>query len=300
MSILIVGSVALDGIKTPLGECREVLGGSATYSSTSARFFSPDVNIVAVVGKDFPEKHVRFFKKRGIGTDGLAREKGKTFRWEGEYGPDMADARTIATHLNVFADFNPCIPQALKKSKFLFLANIDPDLQDKVLKQIARPQLIVCDTMNYWIEKKPRQLKRLIGKVDVMLLNESEARQLTGVTSVIKAAKSIRKLGARIVIVKKGEHGALLFLKDSIFSAPAYLMESVFDPTGAGDTFAGGFLGYLAGRKRINDAELKKALVYGNIMATFAVEDFSLGRLNSITRKDIEKRFREFKTLTRF
>lgn len=300
MSILVVGSVALDTIKTPLGRCRDVLGGSATYFSVSASFFEPHVNLVAVVGSDFPSKYVNFLKRKGIGLRGLAVENGRTFRWEGEYGWDFSDPRTIATHLNVFSDFDPAIPQEYKNSEYVFLANIDPGIQEGVLRQIRRPKLIVCDTMNYWIENKKKQLVKLLKKVDIFLLNESEARELTGEASLIKAAKEVLRFGPKKVIIKKGEHGALLFSGKSIFTAPAYLLESVFDPTGAGDTFAGGVVGYLASCKKLNQSSLRKAVIYGTVMATFAVEDFSLGRLGSISKGDIAGRFKKFRALTHF
>ena len=300
MSVLIVGSVALDTIKTPFGKAIEILGGSGTYSSISARVFTDAINLVAVVGEDFPSKHISFLKKKGIDLKGLVVKKGKTFRWEGEYGWDFADAKTIATHLNVFADFDPVIPKDYRNSDYLFLANIDPDLQNRVLSQVARPKAIICDTMNYWIANKRKSLLRLLKKVDIMLLNESEARQLTGETSLVKSARALRKCGAKKVIIKKGEHGSLLFSENSIFSTPAYLLESVYDPTGAGDTFAGGLIGYLDKKKACGGSDLRKAVVYGNVMATFAVEDFSLRRLGAVKRNEVEKRLKQFKKLTDF
>jgi len=299
MSILVVGTVALDTVKTPFGKCKEILGGSATYFSVSASFFTP-VDLVAVIGKDFPRKHVDFLKKRGVGTGGLVREKGKTFRWEGEYGWDFSNPRTIATHLNVLSGFNPNLPEEYRRSPHVFLANIDPDIQRHVLRQLSRRKLVACDTMNYWIENKRGSLMKLLKDVDIFFLNESETRELTGEASIVKAAKAIRRFGPKTVIIKKGEHGSLLFAGNSIFSTPAYLMESIFDPTGAGDTFAGGVMGYLASRKSVNKRALRKAVVYGGVMATFAVEDFSLRRLGAINKKDIAKRFREFRKLTHF
>lgn len=299
MSVLIVGSVALDTIQTPLGKCRDVLGGSATYSSISANFFAP-VNLVAVVGEDFPKKHRDFLKNKGIDLKGLEVKPGKTFCWEGEYGWDFNDPKTIATHLNVFSVFDPKLPEAYKNCKFVFLANIDPQIQEKVLAQINNPELVVCDTMNYWIENKRAALLTLLKKVDVFLLNESEARQLSGEVNIVKAAGKILEFGPRRVIIKKGEHGAVLFSKKSIFCVPAYLLESVFDPTGAGDTFAGGFIGYLAKGKKINEMNLRKAIVYGNVMATFAVADFGLNCLGGIRQKDIALRISAFKKNTCF
>jgi sugar/nucleoside kinase (ribokinase family) len=299
MSILVVGSVAFDTVKTPLKKSKDVLGGSATYFSISASFFSP-VNLVAVVGKDFPKKYIDLFKKRGIDTQGLTIDSGRTFRWEGEYGWDFNNVKTIATHLNVFSNFNPQIPKEYKDSKYLFLANIDPQIQESVLRQVNNPKLVACDTMNHWIKNKRKELVNFLKKVDIFFLNDSEARQLSGENSLFKAAKAIFKFGPKKIIIKKGEHGALLFSKNSLFCVPAFLLEEVFDPTGAGDTFAGGVMGYLATSDKVNEKNLRKALAYGSIMATFAVEDFSLNRLVSITRTDINKRFKKFRELISF
>ena len=298
MSILVVGSVALDTIKTPQGKGKDILGGSATYFSISASFFSP-VNLVAVVGSDFPPKYLGLFKKRGIDLEGLAIEKGKTFRWEGEYGWDFGDPKTLSTCLNVFSKFNPRIPQEYKTSRYLFLANIDPQIQERVLRQL-RPKLVICDTMNYWIENKCNYLLKLLKKVDIFLLNESEARQLTDQNSIVKAAKRLLKLGPMIVIIKKGEHGSVLFSDKYIFSIPAFLLESIVDPTGAGDTFAGGLVGYLVHCNKFSQLALKRAVVYGSVMSSFAVEDFSVKRLLSINIGDIEKRVKQFQRLSCF
>lgn len=297
MSVLVVGTVALDTITTPFAKVKDILGGSATYSSASARFFGP-VNLVAVVGEDFPKKYISLFKNKGIDIEGLKIEKGKTFRWEGEYGADLADPKTISTQLNVLASFDPEIPKAYKNCKYIFLANIDPRLQEKVLMQISKPKLIACDTMNYWIENKQSHLLKILKKVDVFLLNSLEARQLSQCRNLVKAGKKIIDFGPEVVIIKKGEHGVLLFTKNNFFAAPAFLLESVFDPTGAGDTFAGGFMGYLARCKTYNRDNLRKAVIHGGVMATFAVEDFSLKRLNSITIRNINKRIKEYKDLT--
>ena len=299
MSVLVVGSIALDTITTPFGKAKDVLGGSATYSSISANVFSP-VRLVAVVGRDFPKKHFTLLKDKGIDLEGLQKECGKTFRWEGEYSWDFSNPKTIATHLNVFAEFNPKIPIVYRKSKYVFLANIDPQIQEKVLNQVGKPKLVACDTMNYWIESKRKSLLRLLKRVDIFLLNESEAKELTQEANLIKAGKEVLKFGPQIVIVKKGEHGVVLFSKKHIFVTPAYLMESVYDPTGAGDTFAGGFIGYLAKCKKYNQQVLREAVVYGSIMATFAVEDFSLKRLKTVTMPDVRKRLKEFKQFTSF
>jgi len=298
-AILVVGSVALDAIKTPFGKVKDVLGGSATYFSISAVHFVP-VNLVAVIGNDFPRKHIVFLKKKGIDLEGLAVAKGKTFRWEGEYGWDFSDPKTCATHLNVFGRFDPQIPPAYRRSKYIFLANIDPRLQEKVLKQVKKPKLIVADTMNYWIEREPKALLKLLKYIDIFLLNESEAKQLTDETNLIKAGKKIINLGPKIAIIKKGEHGVILFSKNNLFSTPAYLLESIVDPTGAGDTFAGGFMGYLAKCQKLNQAALRKAIIYGSIMATFTVEDFSVKRLYSVTLDKVNKRIKEFRKSTSF
>ncbi len=299
MSILVIGSVALDTIKTPLGKAERILGGSAIYFSASAINFVP-VNIVATVGEDFPKKHIKFLQNKGINTQGLSIENGKTFHWEGEYGWDFSNPKTIRTDLNVFANFNPKIPKSYQSSKYIFLANIDPEIQIRVLEQVKNPKLIACDTMNYWIENKRKELLKLFKKIDILTINESESRELTNQKNLIKAAKDILRLGPKIVVIKKGEHGVLLFTKTHRFTAPAYLMETVSDPTGAGDTFAGGFIGYLAKTKRINQNSLRRASIYGTIMATFAVEDFSLGKLGKISTIDIEKRIKQFKRLTSF
>ncbi len=299
MSVLVVGSVAFDTVKTPFGEAKKVLGGSAAYFSLAARFFSP-VNLVAVVGEDFPSAWVSLFKEKGIDTQGLETRKGETFSWEGEYGWDFADPKTLATHLNVFAGFNPELPPAYKNSPYVFLANIDPQIQLEVLKQVSKPKLAACDTMNYWIKNSRKALLKLIQHVDAFILNESEAKELMQEANLAKAGKSLLKLGPRIIVIKKGEHGVLLFSADKIFTAPAFLLESILDPTGAGDTFAGGFIGYLAKCRKLDHGSLRKAVVYGSIMATFAVEDFSLNRLISLKPSDIKKRLNQFRKFTAF
>jgi len=297
MSVLVVGSVALDTITTPFGKAKDILGGSATFSAISARVFTP-VNLVAVIGQDFPKKYINLLKGKGVDLTGLQKENGKTFRWEGEYSWNFSNPRTIATHLNVFGKFDPVIPKAYRKNKFVFLANIDPEIQEKVLNQVDRPKVVACDTMNYWIENKRKQLLKLLKKVDICLLNEGEAKELVGEANLVKAGKGVLKLGPPIVIIKKGEHGVLMFSQKHIFATPAYLLESVYDPTGAGDTFAGGFMGYLAKAKKYNQKSLREAVVCGSIMATFAVEDFSLRRLQKVTAGDFRKRLDKFKKFT--
>ncbi len=299
MAVLVVGSVALDSIETPFGKAENVLGGSATYFSVSASFFAP-VNLVAVVGKDFPKKDILFLKRHDVNTSGLEIAGGKTFRWKGKYDYDFNSASTIYTHLNVFEHFSPKIPESYKKSEFLFLANIDPDLQLAVMKQVKKPKLTACDTMNYWIANKKRSVIEVAKGVDIFLLNEAEARQLSGESNLLKAGKSILRLGPKRVVIKKGEHGVLMLSREHIFSTPAYLLETINDPTGAGDTFAGGFIGYLAKKGRVTDSEIKKGIIYGAITASYTVEDFSLRKLGSITNKDIERRYRDYERLTRY
>jgi len=299
MSILVIGSMAFDSVETPFGKHDNILGGSATFFSLAARFFS-GVDIVACVGEDFPEKAIKMLEKRGIGVSGIEIAKGRTFRWKARYECDMNTAHTLETHLNVFKDFSPKIPPKLKDPKTLFLANIDPDLQDGVLGQIKRPSLVGCDTMNHWIGSKRKELKRLIRKVDILFLNDAEAKLLSGEDNLLKAAKGALSMGPKIVVVKKGEHGVILYSKNFHFLAPAYILETVRDPTGAGDSFAGGMMGYLDRAKRIGGVVLRKAVVYGTIMASFAVEAFSVKRLLDIDRHDINKRYESFRSLTRF
>ncbi|MCK4536642.1 MAG: sugar kinase [Desulfuromonadales bacterium] len=299
MDILVIGSVAFDSVETPFGKRDDVLGGSATYFSTAASFFSA-VRLVAVVGDDFPAEHKSFLNERNIDLSGLQTRAGKTFRWKGEYGYDLNEAHTLETHLNVFESFHPEIPEIYRDSPFVFLANIDPHLQLEVLKQVQRPRLVACDTMNFWIEGKRDALVDTLGHVDILVINEAEVRQLANEPNLIKAARSILKFGPKTLVVKRGEYGVLVFGKHSVFSAPAYPLEEVFDPTGAGDTFAGGFVGYLAATNNLSDAAIRKATVFGSVMASFTVEDFSLDRLRHLTWDDIEERFRRFQALTDF
>lgn len=299
MSILIVGSVALDTVETPFGKREEVLGGSATFSSIAASFFNK-VDMVAVVGKDFPATYRNLFTKRGIGTAGLAVARGKTFRWSGRYSYNLNSAQTIYTRLNVFSDFTPRIPDELKNSKFIFLANIDPILQGMVLDQVKRPVLVACDSMNFWIEHKKKDLEKLLPRIDILLFNDAEARQFTGESNLFKAAQLIVSYGPKAVVIKRGEHGSLYFSKSSHFVAPAYLLESLYDPTGAGDTFAGGMIGYLSKAKKINETAIRRSIIYGSILASFAVEDFSVNRLLEITKGDIENRYDHYRKITKF
>ncbi len=299
MALLVVGSVAFDSIQTPYGRVEEVLGGSATYFSVTASCFVP-VSVVAVVGDDFGQDQLRVFADRSIDLRGLERASGKTFRWRGEYVGDMTEARTLETQLNVFENFQPKIPAAYRDSQFIFLGNIDPKLQLHVRQQLPRARLVACDTMNFWIQRTPDDLKKTLASVDMLVVNEGEARMLCGIENLKRAAREIHKLGPRIVVVKRGEYGACLFKDSTIFFAPGYPLEQVHDPTGAGDTFAGGLMGYLARTGDLSEAGLRRALVYGSVMASFAVEEFGLGRLLRLTPKEIETRFNEFKSMTHF
>ncbi|HBU70158.1 MAG TPA: sugar kinase [Elusimicrobia bacterium] len=299
MSILVVGSVAMDSVKTPFGKIDNALGGSATYFSVSASYFSP-VKLVAVIGEDFPKKYLDVLKKHDIDLSGLQKVKGKTFRWKGQYTYDLNQAETLDTQLNVFAHFSPNIPEQYKKSEYVFLGNIDPELQLEVLKQVKNPKLVACDTMNYWISSKKPQLIKTLKKVDILVINEAEVRELAGESNLVKASKKIFSWGPKALVIKRGEYGALFVGRNHIFSAPAYPLEKVFDPTGAGDSFAGGFMGYLAKCRSLEDHDLRRAIVFGSVMASFNVEDFSLNKLRSLDWEKITDRFHQFKKLTHF
>jgi len=299
MRLTVIGSVAFDSVETPFGKKEDVLGGSATYASVSASFFTP-VNLISVVGTDFPTRYRTMFNKRNINTLGLENEKGKTFRWKARYHYDLSYAETLSTHLNVFEGFRPEIPKNVTSKDNLLLANIDPELQDWIFEKINPRGLVVCDTMNLWIEHKRKALLKLLKKVDLFLLNDAEARQLSGETNLLDAAKYITGQGAKMVVIKKGEHGALFFSKELRFMVPAYLLKKLADPTGAGDTFAGGMTGYLSKTRKITDSALRKALVYGSILASYAVEKFSIEGLLKTNSKDIENRYRHFEKLTKF
>lgn len=299
MGIVVVGTIAFDTVETPFGKGENVLGGSATYFSTSASFFS-DVSLVAVVGEDFPEEHVNFLKSREIDLQGLQRIPGKTFHWTGRYGYDLNEAQTLDTQLNVLLDFKPELPATYRTTDVLFLANIDPELQLQVLDQVEKPRLTACDSMNFWISSKPEALKEVMKRVDIVVINEGEARMLTGEANLVKAARQIIGLGCKRLVVKRGEYGVLMFTADTIFAAPAWPLEEVFDPTGAGDTFAGGFMGYLANTGDLSEEGIRQSLVFGSVMASFNVEDFSLNRMKRLTYPEIEARYRSFKGLTSF
>jgi sugar/nucleoside kinase (ribokinase family) len=299
MSMLVVGSVAYDSVETPFGNAERVLGGSATYFSFSASFFT-DVRLVAVVGDDFTVEHEELLRSRNIDLSGLVRSPGRTFHWQGRYGYDLNEAQTLATHLNVFEQFRPQVPDSFRDSEYLVLANIDPELQMEVLRQVNRPRVIACDTMNFWISGKREALLAVIREVDYFIINEGEARQLAEEPNLIKAARRILGLGVKNLIIKRGEYGVLMFNGDQPFAAPAYPLEEVFDPTGAGDTFAGGFMGYLANTGDLSPRGVRQAIVFGSVMASFNVEDFSLERLKTLNYSEIEERFRRFRAMTEF
>lgn len=300
MSLLIVGSIGLDTVKTPVEEHADLLGGSASYAATAASYFSP-VNLVGIVGRDFPESEFDFWKSKKIDTAGVQRVEGKTFRWSGEYAWDMNTRETRSTELNVFEKFEPKLPESYRKTDFALLANIAPGLQMHVLKQMQKPRFVVADTMNLWIETTRPDLDALLSQVNLLILNDSEAREMTKQTSLIKAGRAIRKMGPGFVAIKKGEHGALLFGENEFFSCGAYPLEDIHDPTGAGDTFAGGMAGYLANTvRKVTFTDLRKAMIYGSVLASFCVEAFSLEKLRNLTMEQINERYETFKLMSQF
>ncbi|MGA8012793.1 MAG: PfkB family carbohydrate kinase [Candidatus Acidiferrales bacterium] len=300
MSLLVVGSVAFDGIETPHGKVDRTLGGAASYFALAASHFAP-VRIVAVVGDDFTDRDRAVFEGRKIDLAGVERAAGKSFFWAGRYSQNMNERTTLATDLNVFATFDPKLPRSYLDSQYIFLGNIDPTLQRSVLKQIrGKPRLVGLDTMNYWIEGTNAELRETLKDVDILTINDDETRQLTSEHNLLRAAKHIFKMGPSTLIIKRGEHGAIMVHKNFLFSVPAFPLEQVFDPTGAGDTFAGGFMGYLAGKGRVNEQTLRSAMVYGSVLASFTVERFGVERLAKVTRKEITARARLFSKLTSF
>ena len=299
MAILAVGSVAFDTVRTPFGRADDILGGAATYFSLAAAQFT-DVSIVAVVGQDFGERERKVFADRRIDLTGLQQSKGKTFRWGGEYSYELNYRTTLFTELNVFESFQPKVPEAHRRPDILFLGNIHPRLQLEVLRQVEKPRLIAADTMNYWIEGTPKELRAVLEGVDVLLVNDAEARELSGEFNLVRAAEKIKAMGPKMLVVKRGEYGVLLFNEHHRFAAPAYPLETVFDPTGAGDTFAGGFLGYLAQQSSVDNDALRQAIIFGSTLGSFCVEDFGTRRLETLTREEIVDRYREFKQLTHF
>ncbi len=299
--VLAVGSVAFDTIKNPFGEAVRVVGGSAAYFAVAASFFT-DVRLVAVVGEDFGERGASLFEGRRIDLAGLQTVPGETFRWKGEYGFDLNARETIYTKLNVFEQFRPAIPEAYRSSPFVFLGNIHPQLQLEVLDQVTSARLVAADTMDFWIQGTPGELREVLSRVDALIINDAEARQLSNEANLVKAARALRAMGPCTVVIKRGEHGVLMTCTNDgdFFAAPAMPLEEVFDPTGAGDTFAGGFVGSLAACGEITDATLARAIIYGSTVASFAVEDFSLDRLLRLTRDEIDERFDYFRRLTYF
>ncbi|MCF8262032.1 MAG: bifunctional hydroxymethylpyrimidine kinase/phosphomethylpyrimidine kinase [Melioribacteraceae bacterium] len=301
MALLTVGSIALDSIETPFDKTDNALGGSATYIALAASYFTAPVEVVGVVGEDFATEHIEMLEKHNIGLDGMQVIKnGKTFRWGGKYHFDLNTRDTLFTELGVFENFNPIIPEKHQKSDFLILGNIGPDLQLKVLEQMEKPKFTVCDTMNLWIDLMKDKLIEVLKQVDVLIINDSETRQLTSEPNLIKSAQMIQKMGPKYLIIKKGEHGALLFGENQIFSAPAYPMTDIYDPTGAGDSFAGGFTGYLHRERDLSFESLKRAVIYGSTMASFCVEKFSTKGLEDLSTLEVKARYNEFKELSRF
>jgi len=294
--LLVVGSIAFDSVKTPLGTAKKVIGGSSVYFSSAARFFA-SVKMIGVVGTDFPQSHLDDLKKLGIDTSGIVTHRGKTFHWKGFYEGDMNQAHTLKTDLNVFAQFRPVLSASDRNHEHVFLANIDPNLQMSVLKQVAKPRWIACDTMNYWIESQKSALLDVLKHVDISFMNDAEIRQLSGHSNLLRAARWVMKLGPSIVIVKKGEHGVLCVWKNRVFLFPAYLLEDVIDPTGAGDSFAGGFLGYLSRHKNAGEKEIKNALAHGAIVASFNVQSFGNERLAKLSQEEITSRYGFYKKM---
>jgi sugar/nucleoside kinase (ribokinase family) len=299
MSLLVVGSVAYDGIETPFGKIDRILGGSATYISLTSSFFSDDINLVGVVGKDFDSEDIELLKEKNIDLEGLQIDNsGNTFFWKGKYHYDLNNRDTLDTQLNVFEHFDPLIPEAYKNSKYVALGNIEPGLQLKVLDQVSEPELVVMDTMNFWIEGTPDALKKTLKRIDMLVVNDSEARELTDEPNLIKAAGMIREMGPKHLIIKKGEHGALLFSGGEIFSAPAYPVIDIFDPTGAGDTFMGGLLGWISYTDDLTPVNLRRAVIFGSVMASFCVEKFGPERLKTLKEDEIYDRYKQFQALS--
>jgi len=302
MSLVSVGTVAFDSIETPFGKADMVVGGAATYISLAASYFIKSQGIVSVVGDDFPQEDLKYMQKRGINLDGLEIKQGeKSFYWSGKYHDNMNQRDTLVTDLNVLANFKPKVPMHLRTAKYLMLGNLTPEIQLKVIKQMKkRPKLIAMDTMNFWMDIAMPALKKTIKQVDVLMINDEEARQLSGEYSLVKAAQVIHKLGPKFLVIKKGEHGALLFAENKMFYAPAMPLAEVFDPTGAGDTFAGGFMGYMAQSNRVSFENMKRAMIYGSAMASFCVEEFSIGRLRSLKASEMNRRVKQFEKLVAF
>lgn len=299
MSILVVGTVAFDSIETPFGSAERILGGSASYFALGASFFAP-VRIVGVIGRDFPQEYLDLFTQRNIDLEGVKKESGDTFHWRGRYHEDINVRDTLELHLNVLAGFVPDLPERYRDAEYVFLGNIDPLMQLEVLNQIRRMRLVVCDTMDHWIRENPDGLRQVLKRIEMLVINDSEARLLSGQSNIVRAAREILKMGPKVVLIKRGEYGVLQFSDSSIFATPAYPLEEVFDPTGAGDSFAGGFLGQLARSGELTQQGIRRAIVYGSVVASFTVEDFGVKRLTSVTLRDIEERYKGFVQLTDF
>lgn len=299
MSLLVVGTVAFDSIETPLGSVERVLGGSASYFALGAACFAP-VRIVGVIGEDFPQDFLDLFSQRGVDLAGLKRERGDTFHWRGRYHEDINLRDTLELHLNVLAGFQPRLPESYRDAEYVFLGNIDPVMQMEVLNQLRRMKLVVCDTMDHWIRESISDLKKVIGRIEMLVLNDSEARLLSGYNNIVQAARAILRMGPKMVLVKRGEYGVLQFSDSTIFATPAYPLEEVFDPTGAGDSFAGGFMGQLARSGDLSQGGIRRAIVYGSVVASFTVEDFGVKRLAGLSLAQIEERYQQFARLTDF
>ncbi|WP_114783909.1 PfkB family carbohydrate kinase [Botryobacter ruber] len=302
MSLLVVGSMAFDALETPFGKTDKIIGGAATYAALSASYFVNPVNVVSVVGGDFDQEHIRLMHQRGIDTEGVqVKENEKSFFWSGRYFNDMNSRETLVTELNVLADFDPVVPESYQNCEILMLGNLAPQVQRTVIERLnKRPKLIIMDTMNFWMDIALEELKQTIGLVDVLSINDEEARQLSGEYSLVKAAKKIMALGSKFLIIKKGEHGALLFNEEKVFFAPALPLEEVFDPTGAGDTFAGGFAGYLARTGDVSFDNMKRAVINGSALASFCVEKFGTERIINLSSSEIEARVQQFVNLVAF
>jgi sugar/nucleoside kinase (ribokinase family) len=299
MSVLAVGTVAFDSIETPWGSAERILGGSASYFALAASVFT-DVRIVGVIGQDFPEAYLELFSQRNIDLDGLKREKGDTFHWRGRYHEDINVRDTLELHLNVLSGFAPKLPERYRDSEYVFLGNIDPMMQIEVLNQIRKMKLVVCDTMDHWIRESGKDLRKVLQRIEILVINDSEARLLSGYSNIVRAARAILKMGPRVVLIKRGEYGVLQFSDSSVFATPAYPLEEVFDPTGAGDSFAGGFLGQLARSGDDSQRGIRRAIVYGSVVASFTVEDFGVKRLAAASISEIEDRYERFVELTDF
>ncbi len=299
MSILAVGTVAFDSIETPFGAAERILGGSAAYFALAASFFTP-VRIVGVVGEDFPQEYIDLFVQRGIDLEGLKREPGDTFHWRGKYHEDINVRDTLELHLNVLSGFVPQLPDRYRDAEYVFLGNIDPAMQMEVLNQIRRMRMVVCDTMDHWIRESSTDLRKVLKRIEMLVVNDSEARLLSGHNNIVRAARAILQMGPQVVLIKRGEYGVLQFSDSSIFATPAYPLEEVFDPTGAGDSFAGGFLGHLARSRDHSQRGIRRAIVYGSVVASFTVEDFGVKRLTHVSLPNIEERYEQFARLTDF